>query len=226
MRQDTHQYQVATDTESPSRDEQTTASPPTAAGDVVLVVDTVGGHGARYQEWLDSQYDVRRTQSSDDIVAWAAHELPDAIVFDGTAWLETVESLGPRLAAIGVRYQTLVLTETRLSTGAARRITDECLYAPVDRDRLIDSLERAKLITTYDTIAAELLTLAMRRDMLSEEVPPDTIKSNTEFRQVSARIEIGRNQLEAVYGRLVRRSTADPLLRVEYDLTPDDFGGQ
>lgn len=224
MSQHTHRYQTTTDAESSSRDEQTTALPPTAAGGVVLVVDSVGGRGARYQEWLASRYDVRRTRSVDDIVAWVEREPLDAIVLDSTAWQETAESLGPKLGAIGVHYQIIVVADTFLSTGA-RRIADEYLYAPVDKDRLVDSLEQARLVTTYDAIAAELLTLAMRREMLREEIPPGSIKSSADFRRVSARIESRQNQLEAVYECLARCSTADPLLRTEYDLAPADFGG-
>lgn len=224
MSQHTHWYRTTADTDSPSVDRQMTVSPPTGAGGVVLVVDDIGGRGARYKMWLGSRYDVRRTGSGDDVVAWVEHERPDAIVLDGTAWPEMADALVPELAATGVRYQTLIVTETRVPTAAGRRITDERLHSPVDRDRLVDAFERARAVTTYDAIVAELLALGTRRDMLREEVPPGSIESSPDVRQVSARIETRRDQLAAVYERLLR-GTADPLLRTEYDLSPADFDG-
>ncbi|MGB9951100.1 hypothetical protein ACOZ4F_01670 (plasmid) [Haloarcula marismortui] len=210
-------------TESPTNSEPVADGQLTAASGPVLVVDDAGEHEPQYLTWLESRYDVRHTQSSGDIVAWLEDERPEVVVFDCTASGDTVDSLGRKLAPLEARYQTLLVRETSVSTGAGGQVADECLRAPVDKDRLVDSLERARLITTYDAIVAELLTLEMRRDKLREGVCPSAMALCADFCRLTIRRLRLLGKLERVYCFLVLQGAADPLFRTEYDLSPGDF---
>lgn len=210
-------------TESPTNSEPVADGQLTAASGPVLVVDDAGEHEPQYLTWLESRYDVRHTQSSGDIVAWLEDERPEVVVFDCTESGDTVDSLGRKLAPLEARYQTLLVRETSVSTAAGGQVADECLHAPVDKDRLVDSLERASLITTYDAIVAELLTLEMRRDKLREGVSPSAMALCADFCRLTIRRLRLLGKLERVYRFLVLQGAADPLFRTEYDLTPGDF---
>jgi DNA-binding NtrC family response regulator len=210
-------------TESPTNSEPVADGQLTAASGPVLVVDDAGEHEPQYLTWLESRYDVRHTQSSGDIVAWLEDERPEVVVFDCTESGDTVDSLGRKLAPLEARYQTLLVRETSVSTAAGGQVADECLRAPVDKDRLVDSLKRASLITTYDAIVAELLTLEMRRDKLREGVSPSAMALCADFRRLTIRTVTLLGALKKLYHRLVMRSSTDPLLQTEYDLSPDDF---
>lgn len=149
-------------TESSANTEPVTNGQLTAASGPVLVLDGAGSHEPQYLTWLEPHYDVRHTQSSDDTVAWLKDERPEVVVSDCAASRDTVDSLGRKLAPLKTRHQILLVREMSVSTAANGQVADECLHAPVDKGRLVDSLERASLITTYDTIVAELLALETR----------------------------------------------------------------
>lgn len=65
---------------------------------------------------------------------------------------------------------------------------DDYVVEPVDRDELVDTVDRLALLEEYDETRRELGTLRVRRNVLEFENRPSALEESAEFRELEDRI--------------------------------------
>ncbi|QLH82639.1 response regulator [Halosimplex pelagicum] len=66
---------------------------------------------------------------------------------------------------------------------------DDYLVKPVDRDDLVETVERLELLDEYDEAQRELSTLRVKRNVLEVEKHPSALEDSVEFRRLQNRID-------------------------------------
>lgn len=208
----------------PSRFSETTIqSRDNTANEAVILLDELGTPATQYQEWLEPRYTTKIAQSIPDAIQCLQRAPTEAVIFEDSGFNDTAADLSRQMATVDGHYQTIVVTGRKAVARTHWHAADECIHPPVDEDGVRSCVERARLVTAYDTVVTELLAIGLRRAVLREGVAPERMESNVEYRRLTDRIETLHRKLAALHELIRMKTDIGPVMRTEYDLEPDDF---
>ncbi|WP_123539014.1 response regulator [Halosimplex salinum] len=181
-----------TETQGPTVDEVTT----------VLVVDdeeVVRESFALYLEPLG--YAVRTVESGEAALA-AVDDDVDVVLLDRRMPDRSGDEVLAEIRARNVDCQVALVTAVDPDFDIVTIDCDDYLVKPVDRDDLVETVERLELLEEYDETQRELSTLRVKRNVLEVEKHPSALEDSVEFRRLQNRIaelESELDELEAEF---------------------------
>ncbi|QPV63748.1 response regulator [Halosimplex litoreum] len=154
----------------------------------ILVVDdeeVVRESFALYLEPLG--YAVRTVDSGEAALA-AVDDDVDVVLLDRRMPDRSGDEVLEEIRARNVDCQIALVTAVDPDFDIVTIDCDDYLVKPVDRDDLVETVERLELLDEYDEAQRELSTLRVKRNVLEVEKHPSALEDSVEFRRLQNRI--------------------------------------
>jgi len=155
----------------------------------ILVVDdeeVVRESFALYLEPLG--YAVRTVDSGEAALA-AVDDDVDVVLLDRRMPDRSGDEVLEEVRARNVDCQIALVTAVDPDFDIVTIDCDDYLVKPVDRDDLVETVERLELLDEYDEAQRELSTLRVKRNVLEVEKHPSALEDSVEFRRLQNRID-------------------------------------
>ena len=155
----------------------------------ILVVDdeeVVRESFALYLEPLG--YAVRTVDSGEAALA-AVDDDVDIVLLDRRMPDRSGDEVLEEIRARNIDCQVALVTAVDPDFDIVTIDCDDYLVKPVDRDDLVETVERLELLDEYDEAQRELSTLRVKRNVLEVEKHPSALEDSVEFRRLQNRID-------------------------------------
>ncbi|MFC4541674.1 HalX domain-containing protein [Halosolutus amylolyticus] len=152
----------------------------------VLVVDDGPGNVELFERWLSDEYRVGRATGGDD----SLEELDDVDVALLDRDLPTVSGTPLALEIDRRAADCLTAIVSGIEPGADVLYVScgECLVTPVEKEELLETVERLRHRARYDERLAECANLAARRGALEATHSRSELEDDEEFLELRRRI--------------------------------------
>jgi DNA-binding response OmpR family regulator len=179
----------------------------------VLIVEDEANLADLFGIWLQDQFEVHVAYSGEDALDIFAEERIDIILLDrriqrlsGKEVLQSIRESGDS--------QQIIMTTAVQPTGELASIdVDDYLPKPVDRAELIEAVEAAELVLTYEDSITDLLSLSARKASLETNLDEDKLKQDDQYGDLIRRIRELKQQADATLQGIESGYQIDMLLR-------------
>jgi DNA-binding response OmpR family regulator len=179
----------------------------------VLIVEDEANLADLFGIWLQDQFEVHVAYSGEDALDIFAEERIDIILLDrriqrlsGKEVLQSIRESGDS--------QQIIMTTAVQPTGKLASIdVDDYLPKPVDRAELIEAVEAAELVLTYEDSITDLLSLSARKASLETNLDEDKLKQDDQYGDLIRRIRELKQQADATLQGIESGYQIDMLLR-------------
>ncbi|WP_436930548.1 response regulator [Halosimplex halobium] len=164
----------------------------------ILVVDdeeVVRESFALYLEPLG--YAVRTVDSGEAALA-AVDDDVDVVLLDRRMPDRSGDEVLEEIRARNIDCQIALVTAVDPDFDIVTIDCDDYLVKPVDRDDLVETVERLELLDEYDEARRELSTLRVKRNVLEVEKHPSALEDSAEFRRLQNRIDELEAELDEI----------------------------
>lgn len=179
----------------------------------VLIVEDEANLADLFGIWLQDQFDIRVAYSGEDALDIFAEEPIDIILLDrrmpGLSGKEVLQSIRQR----GASQQIIMATAVQPTEELASIDVDDYLPKPIDRAELIEAVEAAELVLTYEDSIAELLSLSARKASLETNLDQDKLKQDDQYGDLIRRIRELEEQADTTLQGLESDYQIDMLVR-------------
>jgi len=170
----------------------------------VLVVDDESVVRESFALYLDPLgYEVRTAGNAEAALAQLDDEVDIALLdrrMPGTSGGEIVEEIRAR----GLDVRVALVTAVDPDFDIVEIDCDDYLVKPVDKDDLLETIERLAMLDQYNETQREVSSLRVKRNVLEVEKHPDELEDSAEFERLQSRIadlEAELDDLEASFDR-------------------------
>ncbi len=162
----------------------------------VLVVEDEHALVELYVRWLENDYTVLTAGGGEEALEQFDERI-DVVLLDrlmpGMSGDEVLEKLRKQVSNCKVAMVTAVEPDFDvISMGF-----DDYLTKPVEREELLETIQRLLSRTQFDDIEQELYALSSKQAALRSSKPIEELEENEEFRELQRRIEELRTRLNA-----------------------------
>ena len=161
----------------------------------ILVVEDEEALIELYVRWLEDEYDVRTAEGGEE----ALEEFDDSVgvvlldrLMPGMSGDEVLEDVRERSADCKVAMVTAVEPDFDVITMGF----DDYLIKPVERETLLETIERLLLRSAYAELEQELYALVSRQAVIESSKSGEELTDNEEFVELESRIEALRAELD------------------------------
>lgn len=162
----------------------------------VLVVEDERALIELYVRWLEDDYEVLTASGGEKALEQFDDEI-DVVLLDrlmpGMSGDEVLEELRERIPKSKVAMVTAVEPDFDVITMGF----DDYLTKPVEREELLETIERLLSRTEFDDIEQELYALSSKQAALRSSKPKEELEENEEFRELRERITELRSKLDS-----------------------------
>lgn len=168
----------------------------------VLVADDEEVVRKSFAMYLESAgYDVD-TVANGDAALEAVDEDVDILLLDRRMPDRSGDEVLAEIRARNVHCKVALVTAVDPDFDIVTIDCDDYLVKPVNREGLVDTVERLELLDEYDEAQRELSSLRVKRNVLEVEKPPSKLEDNVAFRRLQDEIvelESELDDLEATF---------------------------
>jgi DNA-binding response OmpR family regulator len=187
----------------------------------VLVVDDERGLADLYTIWLEDDYDVRTAYNGTEALD-ALDDAVDVVLLDRQMPDVSGDDVLDELRDRGIECRVAMVTAVEPELDIIELGFDDYLRKPVDRDTLVETVERLQRRSSYDNAVQEYFSAARKHALLSESEDPGVTESE-EFETLDNRLDELRGELDAVAASF-DDDDFEVLFRRLSDDSPDDDG--
>ena len=161
----------------------------------VLVVEDERALIELYVRWLEGAYDVRTAEGGQAALEQLDDEV-DVILLDrlmpGMSGDEVLVEAKERVPSAKVAMVTAVEPDFDVIAMGF----DDYLTKPVEREELLDAIERLLSRSTFAELEQELYALVAKQSALRESKPVEELEESDEFAELEARIHELRREID------------------------------
>jgi len=186
-------------TQSRENGRETTQSRANGSDDrprTVLIVDDEAVVRESYSLYLESAGYAVRTASSGEEGLAAADDGVDVILLDRRMPDRSGDEVLAEIRARNVDCQIALVTAVDPDFDILEIDCDDYLVKPVDREELVDTVERLALLEEYDEVRRDLSSLRVKRNVLEVEKHPTELAESDEFQRLEDDIAAFEAELE------------------------------
>lgn len=168
----------------------------------VLVVDDEAAIRKSFSMYLDAAGYAVRTASGGDAGLAAVDDDVDIVLLDRRMSDTPGEAVLEEIRARNLDCQVALVTAVQPDFDIVSIDCDDYLVKPVDREALLETVERLELLLEYDEAQRELSSLRVKRNVLEVEKYPGALDKSEEFTRLEDRIaelEAELDDLEAAF---------------------------
>ena len=161
----------------------------------ILVVEDEEALIELYVRWLEDEYDVRTAEGGEE----ALEEFDDSVgvvlldrLMPGMSGDEVLEAVRERSADCKVAMVTAVEPDFDVITMGF----DDYLIKPVERETLLETIERLLSRSAYAELEQELYALVSKQAVIESSKSEEELTDNEEFVELESRIEALRAELD------------------------------
>lgn len=142
----------------------------------VLVVDDERGLADLYTIWLEDDYDVRTAYDGTDALD-ALDDAVDVVLLDRQMPDISGDEVLSELRSRGIECRVAMVTAVEPELDIIDLGFDDYLRKPVDRETLLETVERLLRRSTYDDTVTDFFAAARKQALLSESDDPSVTES-------------------------------------------------
>ena len=161
----------------------------------ILVVEDERALIELYVRWLEDDYDVRTAEGGEAALEHLDEDV-DVVLLDrlmpGMSGDEVLAELRERTTDCKVAMVTAVEPDFDVITMGF----DDYLTKPVERDELLETVQRLLSRTEFAGLEQELYALASKQAALRSSKPDEELRESDEFAELEARIADLRTELD------------------------------
>jgi DNA-binding response OmpR family regulator len=161
----------------------------------VLVVEDEHALIELYVRWLDDDYTVLTANGGEEAIE-QFNENVAVVLLDrlmpGMSGDEVLQELRER----GTNCKVAMVTAVEPDFDVISMGFDDYLTKPVERQELLDTIQRLLSRSEFDTIEQELYALSSKQAALRASKPKEELEENNEFAELQGRIEELRTELD------------------------------
>ena len=161
----------------------------------ILVVEDEEALIELYVRWLEDEYDVRTAEGGEE----ALEEFDDSVgvvlldrLMPGMSGDEVLEDVRKRSTVCKVAMVTAVEPDFDVITMGF----DDYLIKPVERETLLETIERLLSRSAYAELEQELYALVSKQAVIESSKSEEELADNEEFVELESRIEALRAELD------------------------------
>lgn len=152
----------------------------------VLIVDDDEEVVELYEQWLSDVYDIRTAADGED--AMSALDDVDVALLDRRLPGLSGDDVAAEIARRDENCMTAMVTGVEPDVDILQISCGEYLVKPVDRDQLIETIERLRKRARYDDRLAECAALAAKRGAIEAAHHEAELQTNQEYKDLCAEI--------------------------------------
>ena len=179
----------------------------------VLIVEDEENLADLFGIWLQEQFEVHVAYSGEDALEIFTEEPIDIVFLDrrmpGLSGKEVLQSIRERSDA----QQVIMLTAVQPTEELAAINVDDYLLKPIDRTKLVQAVEAAELVLTYEDSLTELLSLTARKATLEANIDNTELEEDGRYGNLLRRIRELEEQADTTLQRLETDYQIDMLVR-------------
>jgi DNA-binding response OmpR family regulator len=160
----------------------------------VLVVEDERALIELYVRWLEDDYTVLTAAGGEEALEQFSEDI-DVVLLDrlmpGMSGDEVLEEIRERIPDCEVAMVTAVEPDFDVITMGF----DDYLTKPVEREELLETIERLLSRSQFDDIEQELYALSSKQAALRSSKPKEELDENEEFSELQRRIDELRDEL-------------------------------
>lgn len=173
----------------------------TEGSTTVLVVDDERDLADLYQAWLTESFDVRVAYDGESALD-ALDETVDVVLLDrrmptlsGDEVLDTIRerSYGCRVAMVTAVEPDVDIVDMGF---------DDYLQKPVDREQLVDTVNRLTRRSEYDDRLQKFFTAAKKQSLLDDRLAPGERAESNEYQALESDLESLRSEVDDLVDQL------------------------
>ena len=161
----------------------------------VLVVEDEHALIELYVRWLDDDYTVLTANGGEEAIE-QFNENVAVVLLDrlmpGMSGDEVLQELRER----GTNCKVAMVTAVEPDFDVISMGFDDYLTKPVERQELLDTIQRLLSRSEFDTIEQELYAISSKQAALRASKPKEELEENNEFAELQGRIEELRTELD------------------------------
>ena len=179
----------------------------------VLIVEDEENLADLFGIWLREQFTVHVAYNGEDALEIFAEESIDIVLLDrrmpGLSGTEVLQSIRKN----GDCQQVIMVTAVRPTEELTSIDVDDYLIKPIDQTKLIQAVEAAELVLTYEDSLTELLSLTARKATLEANLDRTELEADDRYGDLLQRIRELEEQADTTLERLATDYQIDMLVR-------------
>lgn len=179
----------------------------------VLIVDDEENLADLFGIWLREQFEVYVTYSGEDALEIFAEESIDIVLLDrrmpGLSGTEVLQSIREN----GDGQQVIMVTAVQPTKDLASIDVDDYLIKPIDRRKLLRTVEAAELVLTYEDSLTEIFSLTARKATLEANLDKTELEKDDRYGNLLKRIQELEEDADTTFKRLEAEYQIDMLVR-------------
>ncbi|SMP08489.1 response regulator [Halobellus salinus] len=179
----------------------------------VLIVDDQQDLADLFGIWLQEQFEVYVAYSGEDALEIFAEESIDIVLLDrqmpGLSGTDVLHSIREN----GDAQQVIMVTAVQPTEELASIAVDEYLLKPTDRTTLLQAVEAAELVLTYEDSLTEFLSLTARKATLEANLDRTALAKDDRYSNLLRKIRELEKDADTALQRLETEYQVDMLVR-------------
>jgi DNA-binding response OmpR family regulator len=195
----------------------------------VLIVEDEHALIELYVRWLEDDYTVLTANGGEEALEQFSDEV-DVVLLDrlmpGMSGDEVLEELRKH----GTRVKVAMVTAVEPDFDVITMGFDDYLTKPVERQELLETIQRLLSRSEFDDIEQELYALSSKQAALRSSKPKEELEENEEFAELQARIDDLRNEMDTTLPEMNDDEFVAMVRDIEADGSneddPESMGGE
>ncbi|WP_181692504.1 response regulator transcription factor [Natronomonas sp. LN261] len=187
----------------------------------VLVVEDERALIELYVRWLENDFEVLTAEGGEAALEQFGEDV-DVVLLDrlmpGMSGDEVLEAIRAQTSDCKVAMVTAVEPDFDVIDMGF----DDYLTKPIEREELLETIDRLLSRSEFDSIEQELYALSSKQAALRASKPKEELDENEEFAELQARID----ELQADLDTTLPEMGDDEFVAMVRDIEADDSGGE
>lgn len=196
------------------------ASGPTNAEPLVLIVEDEPDLAELYAAWLQEHCDIRTAYDGEGALEQIDDDVDIVLLDRRMPGLSGDEVLGT-IRAREVDCRVAMVTAVEPDFDIVELGFDDYLVKPVSGDELLDTVDQLLLRSTYDEQLQELFALASKKALLKSQKTEAELRASQEYARLEDRLAVLRAQIDDTVAELIDH---DAYRRICRDISPSSYG--
>ena len=179
----------------------------------ILIVEDEEHLADLFGIWLQEQFEVHVAYSGENALEIFVEEPIDIVLLDrrmpGLSGTEVLQSIRES----GDAQQVIMVTAAQPTEDLASTDVDDYLIKPIDRTKLLQAVEAAELVLTYEDSLTELLSLTAIKTTLEANIDKTELEKEDQYGDLLQRIRELEEEADTTLQRLETDYKIDMLVR-------------
>ncbi|MFB6122498.1 MAG: response regulator [Haloferacaceae archaeon] len=164
---------------------------------VVLVVDDEPDLADLYVAWLSDEYEVRAAYDGDTALERLDDDV-DVVLLDRRMPSLSGDTVLERIRERGIDCRVAMVTAVEPDVDIVDLGFDDYLQKPVDREALVDTVERLLRRTDYDDTVLSLFSALKKRSLLEDRLSPAEREESEEYQSLQSQIDRLQSEMSSL----------------------------